>query len=65
MFSMDRNSNSGYDANCLAKDVPNLPTNWPTIKNGCSVYIMDTPDGTNATSKLYKFDEENKRWIAQ
>lgn len=61
----DKDLNGAYSGNCLSKDVPNLPTTGAEIKNGSSVFVMDTPNGTNAISKLYKFDEENKVWVAQ
>lgn len=57
--------NGGYEGDCLSKDIPNLPKTGIHAQNGTNVFVMDTPDGTNATSKLYKFDEENKVWIAQ
>lgn len=50
---------------CLSKDVPTLPTTGDNVYNGQEVYVIDPPDGTNATSKLYKFDSEGKKWWPQ
>lgn len=61
----DKNLNGDYRGNCLSKDVPSLPKTGIEIKNGSSVMLIDAPDGTTATSKYYKFDEENKIWIPQ
>jgi hypothetical protein len=54
-----------YEGKCLSKDVPILPRSGELYKNGSEMYIMDTPDGTNATSKIYMFDGENKIWLPQ
>jgi len=56
--------NGSFSGNCLSKDVINLPITGDEIKNGSSVYIIDTPVAP-VTSKYYKFDGENKIWVPQ
>lgn len=57
--------NDGYNGSCLSKDVPNLPLTGEYARNGTIALLIDPPDGTNATSKMYRFDEENKKWWPQ
>jgi hypothetical protein len=65
MITWNERENGTYYGDCLSKDVPSLPKTGQYAANGSGVYVIDTPDGTNATSKYYKFDAENKVWIPQ